>query len=266
MKYINFVLAIALLALSFAIYTVPQCTRCNHCQIEWAIPAATDLFQLNKPIEYQMNSDNTELDVKLNFNSGFADDAYLVVYAEKEYASTLPSVLDGFKDNLKINGFHVRSYFIQNGYHADEVITSVDYPVYVKNISVKKGINRESFKIVFPRNIASMQANVSINVGIVRYSNEIKDKFENHTTVNHGVDGNELFGYENYKNLFFESFPDSSKTALAFSNFDFLFDLSILADGKNPKISIDGCCGEFRPPSYSNFDSDIIKISTNLDN
>ena len=144
----NFVIAIVL---CLTIYILSMCR--GYCKVDWSYPA-THLIQFNKQIDYQING--AELEVKLDINSSVTDEAYLVLYVEKEYSA----VLEGFKDSLKIDGFHVRSYHIPNGCSADEVPTPVDYPVYIKKTSIKKGVNRENFKIVFPKNIASIPAKV----------------------------------------------------------------------------------------------------------
>jgi len=246
------------ITLFFAIYFLGECT---HCKIEWDYPAAY-LIQFKKQVDFQLNESRKELDVQLEINSGFTDDAYLVLYVEKEYAS----VLEGFKDSLKVDGFHVCSYHIPDGCSANEVPTPVDYPVYTKKTSIKKGKNSVNFKIVFPKNIASIPAKVIVSVGIVRFNEEIKNNCKadrsNFGYYGYGYDGftNKHNCFDNYQKLFFEAFPDSSNTALAFSKFDFLYLNSILANGEAPKITMDDCKGKFQPPTYSNFDRSIIHL------
>ena len=172
----NFVLAITILVIACF---VPRCSR-SKCAIEWPIPA-THLIQFKKQVTYHLDKNGTELNVMLDFNSVIADDACLILYAEKEYhllSLDAPVELEGFKDSLKIDGFHVRSYFLPTGCYADEVLNPVDYPVYIKKVSIKKGANREEFKIVFPRNIASIPGKVMVSAGIVRLNDEIRNNFE----------------------------------------------------------------------------------------
>ena len=181
-----------------------------------------------------------EINVKLDIRSEFSDDAYLVLWAEKEYwpytiyhvhdpvmyegamDSTVVAkqpIYEGFKDSLKIDGFHIRSYYIFRHFYDDPIDgtfvgTPVDFPVYLKYIRVRKGKNSEKFKIVFPRDLVSIPGRINVLLGIGRFNDEIKSRFENFPG-DYELSEPQI----SYYNLYFENFPDSSKTSLVFSSF-----------------------------------------------
>jgi len=251
----NFIIITALLL------TVSTFSMCKpYCEVLWNYPAA-HLFRFNKSTSYEMNKNGVELDIKFDISSDVVDDAYLVLYAAKEHP---PDLLEGFKDSLKIDGFHIRSCFIPNSYYSDEVLTPVDYPVYFKKTAIRKGKNLENFKIIFPRNIKTIKEKVVITTGLVRYNDEIENKIELGLPRDYIINNQIYVGrwhFNNYQKIFFETFPDSSKISLAFSNFDFLLGYSILANGEAPKISKKTCRGKHQPPTYSNFGSFIIQLN-----
>jgi hypothetical protein len=126
---------------------------------------------------------------------------------------------EGTKDNLKIDGFHIRTYAIPHElFYIEGITTPTDYPVYFKEISLKKGKNKEDFKIVFPRNIASIPGRIHITVGIGRFNDEIKRRFEENFPGDFELTDRD----KSYQDLYFKNFPDSSKTSMVFSNIHFL--------------------------------------------
>jgi len=254
----NFVIIIVLF---FAITILSRCG----CVVCWDDPV--DLIRFSKSTDYKISDKDIELSIRLDFFSDITDDGCLVVYVEKEYRSVLLEdsvVFEGFKDSLKIDGFSVRSYHISNGYYAKNVSAPVDYPVYIKEVSIRKGSNSEIIKIVFPKKIPSIQSKIIVSVGIIRINDEIK------TNIKRGLrrlvhkEYGTYYAYDkylNYINLFSKTFPDSSKTALVFSNIDFLYEPSILVGDEAPEISVKGCPGKYKPPGYSNFDSVIFQLN-----
>jgi len=251
-----FVLSVAL---SLLFSTLSGCRY--HCVIDWEYPAS-QLIRFNKSTGYELYKNGIELDIHLDISSDITDDAFLVVYAVKEYPT---AKFEGFKDSLKIEGFHIRSYHIPNGYLAEEVLTPVDYPVYIKKTFIKKGKNIEKFKISFPKNIASIKGEVVISAGLVRYNDEINRRFAGGNpppSARRGGINFERLMFENYRKLFFETFPDSSKTALIFSDMGSLFGFSILENGEAPEISVGSCSEKQKPPTYSNFDRLIIQLKS----
>ena len=257
MKTMNNKIVIVII-LFLTIYSLSMCKP--HCNVvlKWEFPAA-HLIRFNKSTSYEMNKNGVDLDINLDISSDVTDDAFLVLYAVKEYP---PDVLEGFKDSLIIDGFHIRSYFIPNGYDATEVKTPVDYPVYIKKTTIKKGKKLENVKINFPKDIASIKGKVVISTGLVRYNDEIDRKIELRGLRNYTRKDGTSFAireFYNYEKIFFETFPDSSNITLAFSHFDFLFGYSILANDEAPEISRENC--KFHPPTYSNFDSYSIHLN-----
>ena len=194
------------------------------------------------PYPYYWLDKDDEINVNMIIRSDFSDDAFIVLYAVKEYRPytryyfldtttneiefshyvSHPFIYEGFKDSMKIADFSIRSYFqyhnslvdAKNGaYHGEPD----DFPVYFKEISVRKGINREHFKIVFPRELISIPGKVHVGLGIGLYNDEMKKRFEIFPEVC------ELYDEDiTYKNFYFEAFPDSSMTSLAFSSFTLL--------------------------------------------
>jgi len=201
-----------------------------------------------------------EINVKLDIHSEFTDDAYLAVYTfGKEFRSQITyqtislvtseittdsivcrSYLETFRDSLKIDGFHIRAY--RQYLNSDSLYifgfspecnrfvefpfeTPFDYPVYFKKIRVKKGKNKESFKIVLPRELVSIPGEIRVLVGIGRWNDEIKSRFEENFPGDY-----ELTEYDKAnQNLYFETFPDSSKTSFVFSTFR-MRDISFFPD------------------------------------
>ena len=197
-----------------------------------------------------------EINVNANIYSQFSDDAFIVLSAVKIYSPYTvyhvldkttkeylepnsyvhhPHIYEGFKDSLKIDGFDIRSYmqyryFEDGGDFGIFVGTPVDFPVYFKKISLIKGTNKENFKIVFPRERCSIPGEVIIYMGIGRFNDEMKIRFENFPDVCE-LRECELTGRDkSYANFYFETFPDSSKTSLVFSNFELLEKMSLLPE------------------------------------
>ena len=147
------------------------------------------------------------------------------------------SYYESFKDSLKIDGFHIRAYrqiindstYINNGNCTGFVgipfETPFDYPVYFKKIRVKKGKNKESFKIVLPRELVSIPGEIRVLVGIGRWNDEIKSRFEENFPGDYELTERDIA----YQNLYFETFPDSSKTSFVFSTFR-MRDISFFPD------------------------------------
>ena len=193
----------------------------------------------------------SEIHVKLEIDSEFTDDAFLVLYTSgKQYlpcihyliyntatskydkdSTVYQSVYEPFRDSLKIDGFHIRSYSVfsninYNSINGFFVKNPVDYPVYFKKIRVKKGKNKENFKIVFPRDLVSIPSAMSFQIGVGRFNDEIKSRFEENFPGDY-----ELSEWEkNLQNVYFEFFPDSSKTSFVFSNFQLLTRISFFPD------------------------------------
>ena len=187
-----------------------------------------------------------EINVKLDIHSEFTDDAYLVVYTNGkefrlhyEYVTIIlatgeaktdsiicNSYYESFKDSLKIDGFHIRAYrqiindstYINNGNCTGFVgipfKTPFDYPVYFKKIRVRKGKNRENFKIVFPRELVSIPCKMNICLGIGRFNDEIKSRFEENFPGDYELTEQDIA----YQNLYFKTFPDSSLTSFVFTH------------------------------------------------
>ena len=245
MKYSNFVLAIVLFI------TTGFSNGCGDPCKGVVIKPDHDIryhIEFSYPVDYQLNNNGKELDVTLEIISDFAENACLIVYAGKAFLSENPLPgskfrYEGFKDSLNIDGFHIRSYSI---YDANDLSSPVDFPVYVKNVFVNEGKSAESFKIVFPDSFEIiLQGNwvsglntehVFVYVGIVRFNDEIKSKF-NFNTYSH---------INNPNNDFFKFFPDSSSTSFVFSNSGFFE--SLTTTRVTEKIS--GECIDFKHVSY----------------
>ena len=190
-----------------------------------------------------------EVNVKMDISSQFTGDAYLVMTVGKEYypftiytildqatneyiATEIvyhPQIYEGFKDSLKINDFHTCSYSLicDNNF----VENPVDYPVYFKKISVIKGNNKENFKIVFPRELVSIPGKINVSLGIGRLNNEIKSRFEENFPGQYELSESDIA----YQKLYFDTFPDSSKTSLVFSNFNLLYEVSFFKKENMPQ-------------------------------
>jgi len=189
------------------------------------------------PIGYQLDETFTVLELKPKIHSQISCEAYLMVELYKQYKTKS----EGFKDSLIIDGFNVCTYRQ----------TSTEYPVYIKKIFIKKGVNIENFKVVLPKNYYKI-AKIQGNIGILRIDDEIKRNFENFPGEY------ELSQWEmDYQKKFFEAFPDSSKTSLVFSNSDFLREMSVLDRGEYTKLS--KCFPEGTP--YSNFHSQYLIVN-----
>lgn len=155
-------------------------------------------------MDWQLNNDGTELDVKFEILSDFADDACLILNVEKEISGKRN---EGFRDSLVIDGFYVRSYSIKDTNRIiNGLITPVDFPVYIKEVFIHEGINREIFKIIFPKNIELVSGSVYVEVGIFKFDDEIKGKFEL------------LNQWWSARNKYFKVFPDSSNTSYVFTD------------------------------------------------
>ena len=224
------------IALSVAI-----CSSCcfEHAEVKRGV---VDLLTITIPVNYQLDKTWTELDVKLDIKSGFNDDACIIVRLEKiyrpYYTIELPAILGGFKDSLKIDGFHVRAYrVLEDGFtNINDVATIIDFPVYIKNIYINKGNNQENFKIVFSK---SVSANVYVYIEVVRFNDELKSKYE----AWNGKINNE----------YFKTFPDSSMTSYIFANSSLFRNLSILDQGEAGTIN-SKCPRYSYVPLYYNYD------------
>jgi len=198
---------------------------------------------IDRPLWESWPDRSAVLNVKMNIHSEFNDDAYLVLYSSgkqfrpctryliyvnstsggytKDSTVYHPVIYEPFRDSLKMDGFHIRSYvqyipvYYPNDALAFPVDNPVDYPLYFKKIRVKKGKNRENFKIVFPRNIVEIPSFMDIVIGVGRYNDETKNLFEEKYPGYY-----ELSEFDKERqNLYFETFPDSSKTSFVFSAF-----------------------------------------------
>jgi len=215
---------------------------------------------IDRPWYESWEDKGSEINVKMDIHSEFTDDAYLIVYTNgKEFRQhyiyrtfnlatsevtedsiVCHSYLESFRDSLKIEGFHIRAYTVYdndsayvNGYNTTcsryveiPFETPVDYPVYFKQIRVKKGKNRENFKIVFPRELVSIPGIVRIYVGIGRFNDEIKSRFEENFPGDYELTERDIA----YQNLYFETFPDSSKTSFVFTNYNLLSGISFFPE------------------------------------
>ena len=246
MKY-NLILSIGLILAIF-----PSCCRKSAC-VDFATPSVINTII----VDYQLKN-GTELDVNLDFHSDIADDACLVIYFVKHYTGKK----EGFKDSLKIDGFHIRCYTSKHIYYHGAGAPD-DYPVYIKKIFVEKGKNKENFKIVLPKNIDLMPY-MSIGLAIVRYNDAIKSNIENfpefpsHFHRFYHITQSEI---NDYQQSYFECFPDSSKTSLVFSYFPFLINMSYLEGNEAPGYYEKCPPVSYKPTHYYN--SDIIFFSLN---
>ena len=145
------------IALFLVIFTLSMC-NCDFNPSE-----ATSIIHFSNSVDFHLRDNGTELDVKLDFQSKFSDNAFLILLVGKEY----PTYTEGFKDSLKIKGFSIRSYSLSYDYCINDAGSPFDYPLYIKTISIKRGQNKESFKIVFPRNIASISEVICVEVTVV---------------------------------------------------------------------------------------------------
>ena len=223
------------------VLTICIFSKCSSCDIKPPSPYSS--IKIISPAVYQLNENGTEVDIKLDIHSFVEDDAYLVLRVEKlchQYSSNTPSIYEGFKDSLKIEGFHVRSYSTLYNYNGitDTDGSIVDFPMYIKKTSIRKGNNKEEFKIVLPRTLSSINAQVRVLIGIVRFNAEIKNNFENFpdkykwsvtTQCDHG-------NFDSYPKFYFENFPDSSKTSFVFSNFYILESMSWMSGNEIPTL------------------------------
>lgn len=212
-------------------------TICSSCCFQYADvdPVIADLITINNNIDFKLNKSDTELDVKIDINSGVAVDAYLILNVSK----SMLDYIEGFKDSLRIDDFYVRSYYI---YKAS---IPLDFPVYVKNVFLNKGKNTESFKIVFPKSISSIAGKVNVHVGILRSDDEIKNRFE---TIGRGDN-----------QLYYEVFPDSSTTSFIFTDSYLLKNLSQLHRNEATKI-VSKCPRYSYWPSYYNYDEKSFQL------
>jgi len=234
---------------------------CVHKEVDFdPRPFMIDYDFIDRPYWWETWPDKEEeIDVNLDIRSEFTGDAYLVVatvgniYRSCTIYKTINLVtsetttdsiicsprIETFKDSLKIDGFHIRaytqyindSYFIEGNYYADDALfaeipveTPFDYPIYFKEIRVRKGKNRENFKIRFPRELASIPGRVDVWIGIGGFSADIKSRFEENFPGDYKLTERDIA----YQNSYFESFPDSSKTSFVFSRFGLLQEISFL--------------------------------------
>ena len=151
------------------IAVIPIClfSKCSSCEIKPPSPYSS--IKIIYPAVYQINENGTEVDITLDIHSYIEDDAYLVLRVDKlchQYSSNALSIYGGFEDSLKIAGFNVRSY--STFYHYNSIIDTdgsiVDYPMYIKKTSIRKGNNKEELKIVFPRTLSSINAQVRVQI------------------------------------------------------------------------------------------------------
>jgi len=202
---------------------------------------------IDRPYWESWEDKGSEINVKLDIRSEFSGDAYLVVSTMgKEFrpytiyrtfnlatsevtedSIVCNSYLEPFRDSLKIDGFHIRAYsqldndstYVQSytttcsRFVKIPFETPFDYPVYIKQILVKKGKNKENFKIVFPRELVSIPGKNIIIVGIGCFNDEIKSRFEENFPGDYELTERDIA----YQNLYFKTFPDSSKTSFVFS-------------------------------------------------
>ena len=220
-------------------------------------PSMINFDFIDRPWWESWPDKGTEINVKMDINSQFTGDAYLVLMVGKIYQPytiiyTLdqatdkiisaeyvyhPHIAEGFKDSLKINGFNIRSYaFFNSSYYSSlEVLNSsleafaknpVDYPVYFKKISVRKGKNIEIFKIIFPRELVSIPGGVTVKLGIGRLNDEVKRRFEENFPGQYELSESDIA----HQKLYFETFPDSSKTSFVFSLLHLLDEISFFPE------------------------------------
>lgn len=182
-------------------------------------------------LDYQLYNNGKEVAVKFEIMSDFTDNACLILKVAKEFSSNEPYRYEGFKNSLIIDDFHVRSYSITDSY---DMTSPVDFPVYVKEIFINKGKNHESFKIVFPKDVASNAGNVYIDILVTIFNNEIKNSLKN---------------IESFDHPFFEFFPDSSGTSYAFSEPSAITDRATTHGTEE----ISAKCIDFKNVSYCNF-------------
>ena len=166
----NFVVAIFQFLTIYII--VHGCDR-DPCRGVLIMPAMEEIESIRfNLIDYQLNNNGTELDMKLYFDSDFADNACLALFVYKRFNSSpsyLPFNAEGFKDSLKIDGFHIRSY--TTSFYDDWGIgTLFDFPVYAKYAFIEKGKNQESFKIVFPNDIAINEGKVFVDFIVFKFN------------------------------------------------------------------------------------------------
>jgi len=191
-----------------------SCRNANDCE-----PGIPSIFSMDQMIDYEFNKTITVLELKPEIHSKISCEAYLIVFLSKRYSPLSlvePFKNEGFKDSLKVDGFHVRAYSF----------FSVDYPVYIKKVSIRKGENRVSFKIVFPKNYSGI-ANVIGGIGILRIDEEIINRFEN-LPSDYELEESQKEYVENY----FEAFPDSSKTSLMFTGLYMFREMTVLDRGE----------------------------------
>lgn len=196
----------------------------------------------DRPLWESWPDKDSEINVNMIIRSQFSDDAFIALWAEKLYSPYTvyhvldttanepamdsivyhPSICESFKDSLNVDGFFIRAYM---QFYYSYVGISDEYPIYFKKISVKKGKNKEHFKIVFPRNLSSILGQVKFHLGVGRFNDEMKKRFENFSEVI------ELSEQDNvYKNLYFETYPDSSNTSFVFSNYPLLSEISFFPE------------------------------------
>ena len=75
------------IAFFFVICFLSMCKSdkfCDCCCISWIWKS---IVQFKSPVEYQLNNNGTELDVILDIESGFTDNAYLMLHIEKNYSA-----------------------------------------------------------------------------------------------------------------------------------------------------------------------------------
>jgi len=186
------------------------CTLCGCATVDYPSRPYMIVFNfVDRPWWESWKDKESEIEVKLDINSQFTDDAYLVVYPlGKRYCNTTKfSYFESFMDSLKIDGFHIRAYSTRYGGDPEA------HPVYFKKIFVNKGKNQENFKIVFPRDLVSIPAAIGFSIGIGLFNDEMKKRFEENFPGNYEL--TELD--KNIQNAYFETFPDSSKTSFVFS-------------------------------------------------
>ena len=207
--------------------------------------APVSIIEIKSPVEYYFNKNGNELDVVLDIESGFSDDAYLLLDLKKKNDTKI----EGFKDSLIMNGFFVRSYFLSDSYINGGIDTAIDYPVYIKKLVLDKGINKVSFTIIFPRNIDSF-AEIAVNATILRNNYEIKSQFEEYEEYReYTMNSENRLRRKNY----FEAFPDSSVVSYIFSNdYQKLYGLTLLSKGEGPFINSSSTCGKFQIRAYYN--------------
>ncbi|MDR2927268.1 MAG: hypothetical protein LBV41_03565 [Cytophagaceae bacterium] len=192
-------------------------------------------------IEFVLDQQRTDLEMHVEVISDIADDAcVLISLSDGSRKDSITYLLKGYK-GYSIDKYSIRSYaswpFDFDVQYADSVknhhiylkedATSFDFPVYIKEICLKKGKNIEKINIHFEQPLEYGINDPIVALRILRINDQIETQIENYPWK-YRPSATDKIAYDQY----FKSFPDSSISSFVFSNSNLLKEMSMLTEGE----------------------------------